>query len=62
MSVHYSKSELVELAVMEYCLGIGLSFDVAAATVKQIKKKGEHPSFAKISNGELTIEVSTAEL
>lgn len=45
MSVYYSKSELVELAVMEYCLGIGLSFEVAAATVKQLKKK--EPKFAE---------------
>lgn len=36
-SVYYSRSELVELAVMEYCLGVGLSFEVAAATVKQLK-------------------------
>lgn len=38
-SVYYSRSELVELAVMEYCLGVGLSFEVAAATVKRLKAK-----------------------
>ena len=43
-SVYYSRSELVELAVMEYCLGVGLSFEVAAATVKQLKAK--EPEFA----------------
>lgn len=43
-SVYYSKSELVELAVMEYCLGIGLSFEVAALAVKLLKEK--EPTFA----------------
>ena len=27
-----------------------------------IESQGEHPTFAKISNGKLTIEVSTTEL
>ncbi|MBW4670073.1 MAG: MerR family transcriptional regulator [Cyanomargarita calcarea GSE-NOS-MK-12-04C] len=39
-SVYYSRSEVMELAVMEYCLGVGLNFEVAAATVKQLKDKG----------------------
>ncbi len=43
-SVYYSRSGLVELAVMEYCLGVGLSFEVAATTVKQLKAK--EPEFA----------------
>ncbi len=39
-SVYYSRSEVMELAVMEYCLGVGLNFEVAAATVKQLKDEG----------------------
>ncbi len=39
-SVYYSRSEVMELAVMEYCLGVGLSFEVAAATVKRLKDGG----------------------
>jgi DNA-binding transcriptional MerR regulator len=39
-SVYYSRSEVMELAVMEYCLGVGLNFEVAATTVKQLKDKG----------------------
>lgn len=38
-SVYYSPSEVMELAVMEYCLGIGLNFDIAAATVKRLKEE-----------------------
>jgi hypothetical protein len=30
----------MELAVMEYCLGLGLNFEVAAATVKRLKDEG----------------------
>ncbi len=39
-SVYYSRSEVMELAVMEYCLGVGLNFEVAAATVKGLKDEG----------------------
>jgi DNA-binding transcriptional MerR regulator len=39
-SVYYSRSEVMELAVMEYCLGVGLNFEVAAATVKLLKDEG----------------------
>jgi DNA-binding transcriptional MerR regulator len=39
-SVYYSRSEVMELAVMEYCLGLGLNFEVAAATVKRLKDEG----------------------
>jgi DNA-binding transcriptional MerR regulator len=39
-SVYYSRSEVMELAVMEYCLGVGLNFEVAAATVKRLKDEG----------------------
>ncbi|MEA5592997.1 MerR family transcriptional regulator [Rivularia sp. UHCC 0363] len=34
-SIYYSRSE-----VMEYCLGVGLNFEVAAATVKRLKDEG----------------------
>lgn len=40
-SVYYSRSDLTELAAMEYCLSVGLSFDVAASTVKRLKKELE---------------------
>lgn len=36
-SVYYSRSEVMELAVMEYCLKVGLNFEAAAATVKRLK-------------------------
>lgn len=36
-SVYYSRSEVMELTVMQYCLGVGLNFEVAAATVKKLK-------------------------
>ena len=39
-SVYYSRSEVMELAVMQYCLGVGLNFEVAAATVKRLKDEG----------------------
>ncbi|BAZ36935.1 putative transcriptional regulator, MerR family protein [Calothrix sp. NIES-4101] len=38
-SVYYSHSEVMELAVMEYCLEVGLNFEVAAATVKRLKEE-----------------------
>ena len=39
-SVYYSRSEVMELAVMEYCLKVGLNFEAAAATVKRLKDEG----------------------
>lgn len=39
-SVYYSSSEVMELAIMEYCLKAGLNFEVSAATVKRLKDKG----------------------
>ena len=36
-SVYYSQSDLVTLAAMEYCLSVGLSFDVARKTVKILR-------------------------
>ena len=36
-SIYYSKSNLVELAVMSYCLSVGLSFDIASTTLKKLK-------------------------
>lgn len=36
-SVYYSRSEVMELAVMEYCLRTGLNFEISAATVKRLK-------------------------
>lgn len=38
-SIYYSRSELVKLAAMEYCLSVGLSFEAAATTVKQLEEK-----------------------
>jgi DNA-binding transcriptional MerR regulator len=38
-SVYYSRSEVMELALMVYCLGVGLNFEIAAATVKHLKDK-----------------------
>ncbi|MEP0880984.1 MerR family transcriptional regulator [Trichocoleus sp. ST-U3] len=38
-SVYYSRSDLVELATMEYCLSVGLSFEAAATTLKKLKEK-----------------------
>lgn len=43
-SVYYSQSDLVTLAAMEYCLSIGLSFEVARETVKTLKDK--EPEFS----------------
>ncbi len=36
-SVYYSSSNLVELAAMSYWLSMGLSFDIASATLKTLK-------------------------
>ena len=38
-SVYYSRSEVMELALMVYCLGVDLNFEIAAATVKHLKDK-----------------------
>ncbi len=38
-SIYYSRSELVKLAAMEYCLSVGLSFEAAATTVKRLEEK-----------------------
>ncbi len=43
-SVYYSRSDLVTLFTMEYCLSVGLSFDVAHKTVKKLKEK--EPEFS----------------
>jgi DNA-binding transcriptional MerR regulator len=37
-SIYYSRSELVELALMESWLSLGLSFEVASAVLGQLKK------------------------
>jgi hypothetical protein len=36
-SIYYSKSNLLELAAMSYWLSVGLSFDIASATLKTLK-------------------------
>jgi DNA-binding transcriptional MerR regulator len=38
-SVYYSRSDLLALAVIEYCLFAGLDFDSSAMTVKLLRKK-----------------------
>ena len=38
-SIYYSPKEVVELAVMEYCLKSGLNFDIAAAALKLLKDR-----------------------
>lgn len=43
-SVYYSQFDLVTLAAMEYCLSVGLSFDVAHQTVKTLHEK--EPEFS----------------
>lgn len=43
-SVYYSRSDLAELAVVEYWLSVGLSFEVAASSLKSLKK--QEPEFA----------------
>ncbi len=42
-SLYYSRSDLVELAVMEYWLSVGLSFDVARQSLKMLKD--QEPEF-----------------
>lgn len=43
-SIYYSRSELAELAVMEYWLSVGLSFEVAAKSLQALKQKA--PDFS----------------
>ncbi len=38
-SLYYSRSDLVELAVMEYWLSVGLSFEMARQCLKTVKDK-----------------------
>lgn len=38
-SIYYSRSNLVELAAMAYWLSMGLNFDLAARTLKQMKQQ-----------------------
>ena len=38
-SIYYSPAEVVELGIMEYCLGSGLNMEIAAATLKALKEK-----------------------
>jgi len=38
-SIYYSPPEVVELAVMEYCLRSGLNFEIAAGALKLLKQK-----------------------
>lgn len=49
-SIYYSRSELVKLAAMEYCLSVGLSFEAAARTVKWLEEK--QPEFTNPSSQE----------
>lgn len=49
-SVYYSQSDLVALFAMEYCLSVGLNFDVACETLKTLKEKEpefSNPTYAK---------------
>ena len=43
-SIYYSRSELAELAVMEYWLSVGLSFEMAAKALQALKQKA--PDFS----------------
>ena len=38
-SVYHSRSDLVGLAAMEYCLSVGLTFEVAAMTLQRLREK-----------------------
>jgi DNA-binding transcriptional MerR regulator len=38
-SIYYSPAEIVELGIMEYCLGSGLNMEIAAAALQSLKKK-----------------------
>ncbi|ACK66237.1 putative transcriptional regulator, MerR family [Rippkaea orientalis PCC 8801] len=44
-SVYYSRSELVELAVMVYLLSVGLTFESASGVLQQLREL--EPNFAK---------------
>ena len=44
-SVYYSRSELVELAVMVYLLSVGLTFESASGVLQQLKEV--EPNFSK---------------
>ncbi len=46
-SVYYSPTDLVELVAMQYCLSIGLSFDLARETLKRLKD--QEPNFSNPS-------------
>lgn len=46
-SIYYSRSELVELALMESWLSLGLSFEVASAVLGQLKKHAPEFTDAK---------------
>jgi DNA-binding transcriptional MerR regulator len=43
-SIYYSRSELTQLAVMEYLLSVGLSFETAAKALQALKQKA--PDFS----------------
>jgi DNA-binding transcriptional MerR regulator len=38
-SIYYSPAEVVELGIMEYCLGSGLNLEITAAALKSFKEK-----------------------
>ena len=38
-SIYYSPADVVELGIMEYCLGSGLNMEIAAAALKALKDK-----------------------
>lgn len=38
-SIYYSPAEVVELGIMEYCLGAGLNMEIAAAALQSLKEK-----------------------
>jgi len=38
-SVYYSRSDLAALATMEYCLSVGLTFEVALRTLQRLREK-----------------------
>lgn len=38
-SIYYSPAEVVDLGIMEYCLGSGLNMEIAVATLKSLKEK-----------------------
>ena len=38
-SIYYSRSDLAALAAIEYCLSVGLTFEVAAMTLQRLREK-----------------------